>query len=161
MSNIITVNMADFNVAKSPDTLVTLGIGSCVAVCLYQRDKKLGGLAHIMLPWNENNDRCLTGKYADTAIAELIRQMIRYGAAKNGIVAKVIGGASVLLPAANPTYTIGSNNIKAVKETLSENRISISAEDVGGQYGRGVAFNTETGAIEITVLSQPARRFVL
>lgn len=161
MSSIINVNMADFNIAKSPDTLVTLGIGSCVAVCLYQQDKKLGGLAHIMLPRNEANNRSLTGKYADTAIAELISQMIRNGAAKNCLVAKIIGGASVLSPTANPTITIGSYNIEAVKEILSENRIRIIAEDTGGIYSRGMAFNTENGAVEVTILSQPARRMVI
>lgn len=149
MGSIITVSMANLNIAKSPSTLVTHGLGSCVAVCLYQHEKKLGGLAHIMLPWSDKNNRCLTGKYADTAIAELIRLMVCNGAAKNSIVAKVIGGASVLLPAANPTYTIGSNNIEAVKEILSENRIRILAEDIGGHHGRGLSFNTETGAVEI------------
>lgn len=157
----MTVNMADFAVAKSPAALLTFGIGSCVAVCLYHHGTKLGGLAHIMLPWNEKNDRSLTGKYADTAIPALISQMTSNGASRTGITAKIIGGASVFLPEANPLEMVGSRNITAVKETLSAHNIRIVAEDTGGKHGRGISFDTETGAVEVTILSQPARRFLL
>ena len=50
MSNTVTVGIADFNVVKTPDVLVTYALGSCVGICLYDANARIAGLAHIMLP---------------------------------------------------------------------------------------------------------------
>ena len=75
MANTVTVGIADLNVVKSPDTLVTYALGSCVGICLYDPDKKIAGLAHIMLPLSTEAAQGVNNKrrYADTGIAELIQ----------------------------------------------------------------------------------------
>ena len=72
-AKIIKVGMADLKVAKAPDILTTLGLGSCVGIALYDNVAKIGGLAHIMLPDStqiKNNSN--VAKFADTAIEQLI-----------------------------------------------------------------------------------------
>jgi chemotaxis protein CheD len=161
MSNNITVDTAALDVARSPDILSTRGIGSCVSVCLYDKTSKIGGLAHIMAPYNKGNDKSSIGKYADTGIAELIRLMMRMGASKDGLVARIGGGARVVFGAQQSMFSIGKNNIAAVRRVLADNRIPISAEDTGGTHGRGLVFHTETGVVEVTILSRPSKRLLL
>jgi len=162
MSKKITVAMADFNTAKAPDTLATIGIGSCVAVCLYDRKNKIGGLAHIMLPCNTENDQTLCGKYADTGIDALILLMSQNGASKNELTAKIIGGANMFAPTQKAaTLTVGKNNIKSVKKTLADKGIRIIAEDLGGSNGRAIVYDTETGAVEVTIFSQPVAQIMI
>lgn len=153
--------MADFKIAKSPDALMTTGIGSCVAVCLYDRMSKIGGLAHIMLPCNTMQDMNMCGKYADTGLEALIRLMSQNGAAKSGLTAKIVGGASILTPARQAAITVGKDNIDRVKSNLASRNINITAEDIGGSLGRSVVFYTETGIVEITILTKPPTRITL
>ena len=96
MSEIIKVGMADLKVCTYPDSLTTLGLGSCVGIALYDSVTKVTGLAHIMLPdstkitKNEN-----IAKFADTGIAETLRLMLLQGANRKRIVAKIAGGADM------------------------------------------------------------------
>lgn len=150
--------MAHFNIAKSPDILTTSGIGSCVVVCLYETKRRIGGLAHIMLPFNRDRDETQRGKYADTAIEALIRLMVQNGADENGLSAVIAGGSTMLATTGQPTITIGKDNLESVKSTLAGRRIRVIAENSGGSLGRAVTFNTETGVIEVTVLTKPTER---
>ena len=161
MSNNITVDTAALDVARSPDTLSTRGIGSCISICLYDKANRIGGLAHIMLPHNKENDKSAIGKYADTGIAELIRLMVQTGTSKEGLSAKIVGGARVLFGEQESIFSIGENNIAAVKKVLADNRIPVAAEDTGGTYGRGLVFHTATGLVEVTTLSRPSKFLLL
>ena len=81
MGEIIKVGMADLKVCVSPDAVTTLGLGSCVGIAIRDPVTKIGGLAHIMLPDStqiRNNSNI--PKFADTGIAELVRQMVARGA---------------------------------------------------------------------------------
>lgn len=81
MGNVVKVGMADLKVCKEPDSLTTLGLGSCVGICLYDSVTKVSGMAHIMLPDSTQISRDRNpAKYADTGIALLIREMIKLGA---------------------------------------------------------------------------------
>ena len=96
MGNMIKVGMADLKVCKCPDSLTTLGLGSCVGVALYDPISKVSGLLHCMLPDStqiRNNSN--VAKFADTGIDELIRQMVALGANKSRLVAKIAGGAQM------------------------------------------------------------------
>jgi chemotaxis protein CheD len=151
------VAMADFDVAKSPNALATTGIGSCVAVCLHDRKNRAGGLIHIMLPRSKGNDNTLRGRYADTGIAALIRHM-----GQGGLTAKIAGGASMFVPEGQPAaITVGKNNIDSVRKILAERNIRILAEDTGGTHGRALVFDVETGAVEVTVLTDPPARITI
>ncbi len=152
MGEIIKVGMADLNVCKFPDSLTTLGLGSCVGIALYDKTTKITGLAHIMLPDSthiKNNSN--KAKFADTGIDELVSLMTMQGARINNLVAKIAGGAQMFSVSSgtNSFMYVGENNIKAVKEKLAKLRIPIIAEDVGLNYGRTIVIDSETGKLWI------------
>ena len=148
---LITVSIADYKVSQSPDILRTI-LGSCVGICLYDRENKIGGLAHIMLP--ENNDKSSNPKkYADSAIALMIDELLKKGANSEHLVAKIAGGASMFkMPENSFIGSIGINNVHKVREVLNNYHITVIGEDVFGDYGRTVDFFLETGKLKIKSL---------
>ncbi len=150
---LITVPIADYKVSKSPDILRTI-LGSCVGICLYDPENKIGGLAHIMLP--ENNDTSSNPKkYADSAIALMIDELRNNGANIEHLVAKIAGGASMFkMPENSFIGSIGINNVQKVKEVLNHYHITVLGEDVYGDYGRTVDFFLETGKLKIKSLGR-------
>ena len=158
---LITVGIADLNVAKAPDTLVTYALGSCVGVCLYDNAKKVAGMVHIMLPLSTettNGGSDNKRRYADTGIKELLDVMARNGASKFGLTAKIAGGAQ-MFKVASATFNIGERNVAAVKKVLAANGIRIVAEDTGLDYGRTQYFYAENGTMEIRAASKPTKTF--
>jgi len=141
MSPLIRVGMADYIVTNSSSVLITT-VGSCVAIGIYD-GKGVGGLAHIMLPENDGRSE-IEGKYADTAIPAMIRDMKRMNVDISNIKAKIAGGAQMFnFPSF--TLSIGERNIQKVREVLKENGIRIVGEEVGKNYGRTVEFHTSSG----------------
>lgn len=154
MSKTITVGIADFNVAREDDTLVTYALGSCVGICLYDPVLKLAGLSHIMLPsikeFRESSSAAQTGKYADTAIELLMKKMLGMGAVKIRLRAKIAGGAQMFAPVNNTTLAaIGERNVIAVKKELARLSIPIVAEDTGKNYGRTLYLTAADGVMRI------------
>ncbi|ACL69521.1 chemotaxis protein CheD [Halothermothrix orenii] len=143
----IRVRMAEFAIGKSPDILVTIGLGSCVGVAIYDRYNNIGGLIHIMLP--ENKKGLKPAKYADTGIPLLIKKMEEEGAKRRNMVAKIAGGSHMFSNGDDNGLNVGSRNIKAVREILAEQNIDIVGEDVGKTYGRTMEFHTEDGKVII------------
>lgn len=160
MGEIIKVGMADLNVCKYPDSLTTLGLGSCVGVALYDKKTKITGLAHVMLPDStaiKNNSNI--AKFADTGIVETVRLMENLGAARNRLVAKIAGGAN-MFQIASPNTTVlkvGESNVAACKKKLSELGIPIIAEDTGLNYGRTVIIESEDGKFIIKSVGKPIK----
>ncbi len=150
MANTI-IGIADMALAKSPDTLTTLGLGSCVGVVLYDRTNKIGGLSHILLPAAPGGDAELNkAKYADTAIDELIRRMVAAGACAHTLVAKLAGGASMFNTATNTDIMqVGRRNVEMCRAVLKRRSISILNEDTGGNIGRTIIFDCSTGALNV------------
>jgi chemotaxis protein CheD len=143
------VNIAEIKVAHNPSELICLGLGSCIAIVLYDPKRKIGGLAHVMLPHNrkkENSDH--PGKFADTAVKELIKNMQKLGANIKQIHAKIFGGANMF---SSINYSnkksIGELNTLAVIEELKQFGIPILAQDVGGNSGRSIYFSTVDGLV--------------
>ena len=152
--------MADYKAAKSPAILITLGLGSCVGVVLYDNLKKVGGLAHVMLPDSSlsNQKNFNPGKFADTAIEALIEDMLKFGASRNNIVSKIAGGAQMFkLKADSNIMQIGKRNVEAVRAKLQQLNIKIIAEDVEGNYGRTIEFYCETGELTVKTIGHGVR----
>lgn len=147
MNEMIKVGMADLKVCPFPKVITTLGLGSCVGIALYDPLKKLGGLAHIMLPDStkiRNNSN--KAKFADTGIKELVERMEKAGAQKTRLVAKIAGGAQMFaFHNQSDMVRIGARNVEASKEVLQELGIRLLAEDTGLNYGRTVEFYSENG----------------
>lgn len=158
MSEIIKVGMADLKVCPYPNKITTLGLGSCVGIALYDPATKMAGLAHIMLPDSSQiRNNTNIAKFADTGIAELIRQMCAAGAGRFRLTAKIAGGAQMFAvrTASGETSSVGERNVEAVKAVLMKERIRILAEDTGANYGRTVIFDSETGEYLIKSVGKP------
>lgn len=150
----IKVGMADYKVTKAPGALITFGLGSCVGIALYDKSTKVSGLAHVMLPSSkEIRNNSNKAKFADTGIDELLSEMIKLGARKSSIVAKIAGGAQMFsFSSQNDMLRIGERNAIASKEKLKEHRIRILSEDTGGNFGRTIELNAETGELFIKTI---------
>lgn len=159
MSEMIKVGMADMNVCRAPDSLTTLGLGSCVGIVLYDSAVKVAGMVHIMLPDStkiRNNEN--SAKFADTGIDALIKQLVAIGAKPNRLIAKIAGGAQMFaFNSSNDMLRIGERNIEAVKLKLNELGIRITAEDTGLNYGRTIEFYTESGELYIKSVGKPLK----
>ena len=160
MPELIKVGMADLKVGKNPDSLISYGLGSCVGIALYDAQTKVGGLAHIMLP-DSTQARATdnTAKFADTAIPVLLEQILRLGAQRNRVTAKIAGGSQMFSFAqATDIMRIGDRNAEAVREVLKAHSIRILAEDVGGNYGRTVELLLESGVFVIKTVNKGDNR---
>ncbi|ADL68943.1 chemotaxis protein CheD [Thermoanaerobacterium thermosaccharolyticum] len=148
------VGMADAKIAKCPGKLITVGLGSCVGIVLYDKMTKISGLVHIMLPYStlsKNNSNKL--KFADTGISALIDMMIEAGAEKRYIVSKIAGGAQMFATKANlDIMNIGTRNVIATKDVLASLNIPLISEDTGGNYGRTIEFDSENGKLLIKTI---------
>lgn len=156
MGEIIKVGMADLKIAHSPDVLTTLGLGSCVGIALYDYAARIGGLLHFMLPDStrmHNNGNI--AKFADTGLAELIRQMEAAGASKSRMIAKIAGGAKMFASVVkSDTLLVGERNIEAARMNLQLQGIPLKAEDVGENFGRTVELNTLDGSYVIKAIGK-------
>ena len=143
MGNVIKVGMADYKVATAPDSLITLGLGSCIGVVVFDKAKKIAGMAHIMLPSSQeikNNSNKM--KFADTCIDMMMEELMKKNVTKSALKAKIAGGAqmfSVSLKSDN--LNIGKRNAEAVKAKLKSLNIPIIAEDIHGNSGRTITFD--------------------
>ncbi len=151
MSEIIRVGMADYKICHSPQKISTLGLGSCLGVVLYDKTIKICGMAHVMMPdstkISKNSNRM---KFVDTCITDMYEELMVAGAKKTNLVAKVAGGAKMFSYQSNNSHmNIGAQNIDAVHQLLERWNVPIIAEDVGGNHGRTIEFNTVTGELTI------------
>jgi len=147
---VIVVGMADLKVAKAPDTLTTLGLGSCVGITLFDRAKKIGGMAHCMLPTYKGFEGQNKAKFVDSAVIELINQLVRIGASRNALVAKIAGGAHMFGRSQNnDLLKIGERNAAAGLAILKQLSIPVQANDTGGTHGRTIELNIEDGSLKI------------
>jgi chemotaxis protein CheD len=149
--NEIKVGIADLNMAFSPDKLITVGLGSCVGIAIYDKSSGIGGLAHIMLPDSSQFNKITNQiKFADLAIPILVEDMIKKGAKIRNMNAKIAGGASMFnFSDKSIVMDIGSRNGIAVKNALKILSIPIVAEDIGGNKGRTLIFDTANGILSI------------
>jgi chemotaxis protein CheD len=149
----ISVLMGRWAVAFPPTLIRTL-LGSCAGVVLYDRETKLGGVAHIVLPHSRGSTDH-PGKYADTAIPALIDEMERAAGRKlrSRITAKLFGGASMFQGGAS--IDIGRSNQAAVEQILAGMGVSIVARDMGGESGRRLTFSTATGIVAVKIPAGP------
>lgn len=120
-------------------------LGSCVAVCLYDQRRRVGGINHYMVPiWN--GDGMPSPKYGDIVIDMLVTEMERMGCVRKDLVAKIFGGASQLDFSEN-VLNVGIRNIELALTMLERHRIFVAAQSVGGTRGRKIVFRTDTGQV--------------
>lgn len=154
MNELVKVGMADLNASKEPSNLITSGLGSCVGICLYDSVTKVGGLAHIMLPSSKGVRQSENkAKFADTAVEVLIDNMIRLGAKRSRLTAKIAGGSQMFNFKGNSdVMRIGERNTEASIASLKEANIPLLSSDCGGNYGRTIVLDTSNGNLIIRTI---------
>jgi len=149
----IRVKVADYAVSQGDVVLCSVGLGSCIAIALYDARTSIGGLAHILVPSPAlARDTSNPAKFPSTAVPLLVAEMRRRGASAE-ITAKIAGGASMfasLIPAGG--INMGERNAVATREALVDAGVPIIGEDTGGDYGRSVYFHLASGRLEIRSL---------
>ena len=148
-----TVGMGQIAVARDPESLNTI-LGSCIGVTLYHPRFRIGAMAHVMLP-ESTGGSAPAGKFADTAIPQMIKEVEKAGGSRVGLVAKMAGGACMF--GKKGPIVIGQANADAVLKMLTEAGIRVLATDVGGSKGRRVAFNAANGELTINITGDPTR----
>lgn len=147
----IMVRVSEMIVADAPATLAAVGLGSCVAVAMYDPGARIGGLAHVLLP-AAGAARLVDrpGRYGQSAVPALIERMIARGARVPAIVARLVGGASMFASLSPPgTIQMGDRNLVAVREALHRHGIRVVGEAVGGDHGRTAEFDLTTGRVTV------------
>lgn len=137
---VLRVGMAELKIGGPGDRLEALGLGSCIGLALVDKVSKVGGMVHIMLPDSSivNGPLKQPGKYADTAVPELLEKVIKAGAQRERLVVKMAGGAEMFSFAGSdsPKMAIGARNTEAVTQLLRSHRLKLSGSDTGGNKGR-------------------------
>lgn len=153
--NTIIIGMAELGVVKAPQKITTLGLGSCIGLTLYDTINKIGGMVHIVMPSSGKQPGIVRAKFADTGVDELLTQMLRAGANRSSIVAKLAGGAHMFgNRQRDDTLKVGVRNAYNTKIALLRLKIPILAEDVGGSYGRTIELNPEDGSLLIKTVGK-------
>ena len=152
----VEVPTAGYAIARAPDSLVTVGIGSCLAICLYSQEHQLGALLHCMLPHvgQHVTNPCL---YVDTALNTVLEKLLSEGIQTATLTAKLIGGAE-MFPDLQPTgyQGIGRQNIEETTRLLQAIHIPIVASSTGGNRGKSILFDLSTGAVSVSTAFVPA-----
>lgn len=157
MSEQIKVGISDYKISYAPNQLLTLGLGSCVGVVLYDKKSKIGGLSHIMLPDSQmfsGRSEIKIEKFADLAIPKMATEL-KEKEGVNQLVAKIAGGASMFkLENVKHNQNIGERNILAVEQVLKELKIPIIAKHVGGNMGRSLFVDLETLSVSVKMVNR-------
>lgn len=148
------VGLADYKIGKPPNKLMTIGLGSCVGICIYDLSAQIGGLAHIMLPSFQGKKIDNPAKYADSCIPLMIGELLKMGVNRSRLNAKIAGGASMLsLVGDSPLFKIGEQNAEKVRLELRKAGIPLISFDVGGSFGRTISFDLKTGELFIKTIN--------
>lgn len=109
------IGIGEYVTSQNEDLLVTLGLGSCVGVCIRDKRKKIGSMIHIMLPESNGKDIKKPGKYADTGLDIIINEMKKNGSSSTSMEAKIAGGAA-MFGNSSKAMDIGNRNVEAIKK---------------------------------------------
>jgi len=147
----VRVGIADSAIVASPDKLITMGLGSCIGIALYDKEKKIAGLVHIMLPDSKQFKNIVNPlKYADLGVETLFNEMLTYGCKKENIIAKIAGGASMFNFSDKKVISdIGKRNGEATINAIKKLSIPIIGEDIGGNKGRTMIVESEDGLVMV------------
>ena len=151
----LLVRVADLRAGVANDILVTVGLGSCVAILLHDAEARVGGLAHVLLPSPALARRDANpAKFPQSAVPRLLQLMTAEGARPDRITARLVGGASMFAALAPPgTVQMGERNLVAARQALSSHGLPLVGEAVGGDFGRTVRLRVRDGRVEVSTVS--------
>lgn len=147
------VRMGGYSTGKDDQVVAALGLGSCVAVCLYCEEESVAGVAHVMLPERESRK---SKKRADILIDKLIGEMNARGVETHKISSKIFGGASMF---GNHQLNVGEENVESVEQILENYSIPIVSRDTGGEKGRSVWISCESGKVTLKKFGEYEKQY--
>ena len=136
------VILGTYRISNDPNEVITTVLGSCVAVCLFDLERGLGGMNHFLLPEGRSGD-LEEVVFGLQAMELLINAMLKQGAQKYNMQAKLFGGAQMIGGLSN----IGERNVAFAREFLSDEAFPVVSESVGGTMGRKIIFMPTTGLV--------------
>jgi chemotaxis protein CheD len=153
------VRVADWAAERGDHVLVTLGLGSCVAIMLHDASAAAGAMAHVLLPSRRlAADATNVAKFPETAVPFLVERLCALGADPRRLVAKLAGGASMFAALMTPgSVQMGERNLAATRNALRAAAIPVVGEVVGGMAGRSVRFHVGTGLVEVRSVGADVR----
>lgn len=133
--------------------LVTTVLGSCVSIIMKSGTCSTVAMCHAVLPSCDREDTCGADcgrafRYVRCSVLSLLSMFEKKGIGRGGIIVKVFGGSDILDEnSGTRCTTVGKQNLRVVKETLTGQGLAVAAFDTGGPYGRKVMFFTDSGAV--------------
>lgn len=144
MNNIIRLNLGEHYITPSEKIISTI-LGSCISVCLYDEENDINGMNHFVLPKQSESNVLNRFRYGEHSLPGLVKEMIGRGALKKNLKAKVFGGGNII----NHIEGVGRKNIDYVRNFLTNEKIPIINEDLGGSHGRRIYFDTITKKVYV------------
>ncbi|MCB4756925.1 MAG: chemotaxis protein CheD [Elusimicrobia bacterium] len=146
----IEVPMGELQAVDNRDVLTASGVGSCLVITFYDQQRNCGALAHALISRRSSGGAVQKrrARYVEDAIEESIKSLAAFGSTPRDLVAKLAGGAN-MFPALGPD--IGAENVSAAKEALNRAGVAIVGESTGGNIGRSVEFQTDSGVVTIKI----------
>ena len=145
---IVSVVQGEYRISKDPNELLSTVLGSCVAVCLFDPQRGIGGMNHFLLPFGQEQGTDRPVRYGLFAMEMLINALMKDGARKENLQAKIFGGAKIMADLRD----IGAANAKFTREFLATEHIACVAESLGGSQARRVVFRPATGQARMLVV---------
>ncbi len=164
--NVVAVPIGEIIVSdKAGDVLVAYGLGSCVAVCVYDPIAHVGGMLHALLPQATNPITSAKGKgksparkakFVDQGVPMLIETVSAFGGRRSRLIVRLCGGAQVLSAPGfeGDRLKIGERNVLAAENALKEIGLKIDAQDTGGAIGRTVKMHIANGQVLVRSLGR-------
>ncbi|MBY6116876.1 chemotaxis protein CheD [Mameliella alba] len=148
---LINVIQGDFEISDDPTVVLTTVLGSCIAVCMFDPGRKIGGLNHFLLP-NREGGHGANVRYGAYAMELLINGLLRQGAERTRLQAKIFGGASMM----GNLRDIGASNAAFARKFLADEGIPCIADSVGGTSARRIRFWPTNGLVRQLMVSADA-----
>ncbi|SLN39025.1 chemotaxis protein CheD [Roseisalinus antarcticus] len=143
----ITVIQGDLAISADPKVTISTVLGSCVAVCMFEENVRIGGMNHFLLPGEGGGNG--TQRYGVHLMELLINGLLKAGASRARLRAKIFGGARM----SDNLRDIGRGNVDFAQSFLLREGIPILSEHVGGRQARRLKFNPTTGAVQQLLVS--------
>jgi chemotaxis protein CheD len=154
MGKTISVGMGEIQVSNDREVeLVTLGLGSCIAICAYDARRGVGAMVHVVLPAAANGQAVPPAKYADSAVPLLIDELRRRGV-RPADVRIALGGGAAIFPPLSELMDIGKRNLVAVHDQLERAGLRVVKEDTGGRESRTITLNIASGTVRMRTVRQ-------
>lgn len=155
---LVEVAVGELAVATHPERLMTPALGSCVGVAIWDPVRRLGGLAHVMLPApSRTTPDPESSRFATWAVPELVRLLVKAGSKRRSLCAKIAGGAA-MFRSDSETVPVGVRNVAEVRRQLELEGIPLSAEDTGGSHARTVVLHLDSGVLLVRSYSFGTRQ---